>query len=71
LIIDEDHPDSIMERLAREAIYLQRHPDFAERMEALNKVTAEASRSALADAWAQRLHTYTTAADDKAASSRH
>jgi predicted Zn-dependent peptidase len=72
LIIDEDHPDSIMERLAREAIYLQRHPDFAERMAGLDKVTAEATRSVLADAWAQRLHSYTTSgSDERAASSRH
>ena len=65
LVIDEDHPDSIMERLAREAIYLHRHPDFPERMERLNRVTAESARAALADAWAQRLHSYTTAGPDK------
>ena len=64
LVIDEDHPDSIMERLAREAIYLHRHPDFPERMEHLNRVTAESSRAALSAAWAQRLHTYTTAKSD-------
>lgn len=61
LMIDEDHPDSIMERLAREAIYLGRHPDFAERMQRLNEVTAEATRSALATAWARRMHAYTSA----------
>lgn len=72
LVIDEDHPDSIMERLAREAIYLQRHPDFSERMERLNMVTAESSRAVLAAAWARRLHAYTTAgADGRAASSGH
>jgi predicted Zn-dependent peptidase len=72
LIIDEDHPDSIMERLAREAIYLQRHPDFAERMSGLNEVTTEAVQTTVAEAWAQRLHSYTTtAAADKAASPRH
>ncbi|MEJ2566143.1 MAG: pitrilysin family protein [Gammaproteobacteria bacterium] len=72
LLIDEDHPDSIMERLAREAVYLRRHPDFPERMERLKAVTAETARAALATAWAQRLHAYTTgAAHDKATSSRH
>jgi len=71
LIIDEDHPDSIMERLAREAIYLQRHPDFAERKTGLNEVTAEAVRSVLTAAWTQRLHSYTTAAEDKAAPTHH
>jgi predicted Zn-dependent peptidase len=72
LVIDEDHPDSVMERLAREAIYLQHHPDFAERMEGLHKVTAEQARSVLADAWAQRLHSHTiTATDGKVASPRH
>ena len=62
LVIDEDHPDSIMERLAREAIYLRRHPDFPERMERLNQVTAETSRSVLSDAWSRRLHAYSTTA---------
>lgn len=72
LVIDEDHPDSIMERLAREAVYLRRHPDFPERMERLKAVTAETARAALAAAWAQRLHAYTTGVtDDKANSSRH
>ena len=61
LVIDEDHPDSIMERLAREAIYLQRHPDFSERMDRLNLVTSEAACSELAAAWARRLHAYTIA----------
>lgn len=65
LVIDEDHPDSIMERLAREAIYLQRYPDFSERIAHLNQVTAEASCTALATAWAQRLHTYTVTDPNK------
>jgi len=61
LVIDEDHPDSIMERLAREAIYLRRHPDFSERMDRLNLVTSEAACSVLAAAWTRRLHAYTIA----------
>jgi len=59
LMIDEDHPDSIMERLAREAIYLGHHPDFTERMHRLNAVTAEAVQAALAQAWERRLHAHT------------
>lgn len=59
LVIDEDHPDSIMERLAREAIYLRHHPDFTERMTRLNAVTAQAVKAALADAWERRLHVHT------------
>jgi predicted Zn-dependent peptidase len=61
LVIDEDHPDSIMERLAREAIYLRRHPDFSERMDRLNLVTSESACSVLAAAWTRRLHAYTIA----------
>jgi predicted Zn-dependent peptidase len=71
LVIDEDHPDSIMERLAREAIYLHRHPDFPERMQRLNRVTSQSSQSVLAAAWARRLHAYTTSVpNDGAVSSR-
>lgn len=61
LMIDEDHPEGIMERLAREAVYLGRHPDFAERMNRLNTVTAEAVREALAAAWRRRLYVCTAA----------
>jgi predicted Zn-dependent peptidase len=61
LTIDEDHPESIMERLAREAIYLGRHPDFAECMQRLNEVTVEAARAALATAWERRMHAHTLA----------
>ncbi len=65
LVIDEDHPDSIMERLAREAIYLQRHPEFAERIEGLNSVTAQTAQATLAAAWSQHLHAYTTVESDE------
>jgi predicted Zn-dependent peptidase len=40
LLIEADDPDSIMERLAHEAIYLQRHPGLQERCEQLAAVTS-------------------------------
>jgi predicted Zn-dependent peptidase len=58
LIIDEDHPENIMERLAREAIYLGHHPDFTERMNRLKKIDGEAVGAALAQAWQRRLSAY-------------
>lgn len=59
LVIDEDHPEHIMERLAREAIYLGHHPDFSERMHLLNSVSAAGAATALAEAWSQKLYAST------------
>ncbi len=39
LLIEADDPESVMERLAHEAIYLQRHPSLQERCEQLAAVT--------------------------------
>ncbi|RJQ48818.1 MAG: insulinase family protein [Gammaproteobacteria bacterium] len=39
LLIEADDPDSVMERLAREAIYLKHHPSLLERSEQLAAVT--------------------------------
>ncbi|MEO6696377.1 MAG: pitrilysin family protein [Gammaproteobacteria bacterium] len=39
LLIEADDPDSVMERLAHEAIYLKRHPSLQERSEQLAAVT--------------------------------
>lgn len=55
LIIDEDHPESVMERLTRETVYLRHHPDFAERVRRLAAVDAEAVKGVLAAGWNQRL----------------
>ena len=72
MLIDEDNPDSVMERLAREAIYLQGHPDISEFMNRLNKVTPEATQAALATAWESHLYTYTICEPkDTAALSHH
>jgi predicted Zn-dependent peptidase len=69
--IDEDNPDSVMERLAREAIYLQHHPDISEFMNRLNMVTTEASQAALATAWERHLYTYTICEPKNAAALSH
>lgn len=39
LLIEADDPDSVMERLAHEAIYLKHHPSLLERSEQLAAVT--------------------------------
>ncbi len=39
LLIEADDPESVMERLAHEAIYLERHPSLQERSEQLAAVT--------------------------------
>jgi predicted Zn-dependent peptidase len=55
LIIDEDHSDSVMERLAREAVYLGRHPDFQERVQQFEAVDRGVVTGVLASAWERRL----------------
>ncbi len=55
LLVEKDDPESVAERLAREAIYLGRHPDIAERVAQLNAVTAVAVQTALAVAWKEAL----------------
>jgi len=54
LLIDEDNAEATMERLAREAIYLQRHPTLEERTQQLAAATVEDVRSLLAQSWRDR-----------------
>lgn len=60
LVLEEDDPDGCMERLAREAIYLGRHPSLEDRTAALAAVSAEDVSRALARAWEERLFVETS-----------
>ena len=53
LLLEEDDPHARMERLAQEAIYLQRHPALEERLARIDAVTPPAVQSLLAAAWAR------------------
>lgn len=54
LLLDEDNAEATMERLAREAIYLQRHPTLEERTQQLAAVTVADVRTLLAQSWRAR-----------------
>lgn len=56
LLLEEDDPESGMERLAREAIYLQRHPALEERLAWIDAVSSQAVQSLLANAWANAFY---------------
>ena len=56
MLIAEDDPEECMERLAREAIYLQHHLPMEERLAQLTAVTPQAIKDVLAHAWTQTLH---------------
>lgn len=60
LALEDDDPDSCMERLARDVIYLQRHPTFEERSDELEAVTPCHVQHVLRTAWAQRLYVEAT-----------
>lgn len=51
LLIDEDNAETSMERLAREAIYLQRHPTLEERVSELAAVTTQDAQTLLRQSW--------------------
>ena len=56
LMMEDDDLEAVMERLAREAIYLHRHPPLAEHLAELQRVTAAEITAALAARWHQRLY---------------
>lgn len=56
LMLEEDDLEAVMERLAREAIYLRRHPPLDEHIAQLRRVSAADLTAALAARWSQRLH---------------
>lgn len=51
LLITQDDSEACMERLAREAIYLGRHPELAERVQRLASVTPGEIATVLGRAW--------------------
>jgi predicted Zn-dependent peptidase len=55
LVLEDDSPEGTMERLAREAIYLNRHPSLNERKAQLAAVEADEVKTILGGAWAQPL----------------
>src|SRR3569832_1713140 len=56
LLMEDDDLEAIMERLAREAIYLARHPSLEEQIARLQRVTASQLLAALAARWDRRLY---------------
>ncbi len=56
MLIAEDDPEECMERLAREAIYLQQHLPMEARLAQLTAVTPQDIKDVLTHAWAQTLH---------------
>jgi predicted Zn-dependent peptidase len=59
LAIDEDSLEEVMDRLAREAIYLGRHPEDAELRDGLNRVDGVAVVAVLARGWESHLFVHT------------
>lgn len=59
LYLEQDDPEATMERLAREAIYLDHHPDTAHRIAALHAVTPAQVTTVLAQRWTRHLHIHT------------
>lgn len=56
LMMEEDDPEAVMERLAREAIYLKRHLGLDEELARLRQVDPPQLLAALATRWRQRLY---------------
>ena len=56
MLIAEDDPEENMERLAREAIYLKRHPTMEERLSELAEITPETVMDNLNRAWSNTLN---------------
>lgn len=56
LMMEDDDPEAVMERLAREAIYLRRHPGLDEQLARLQQVDPPQLLAALASRWRQRLY---------------
>ncbi len=56
MLIAEDDPEENMERLAREAIYLKRHPTMEERLAQLAEITPETVMDNLSRAWSDTLN---------------
>lgn len=60
LMMEDDDLEAVMERLAREAIYLKRHPSLDEQLARLQHVDAPQLLTALATRWERRLYLSTT-----------